>query len=126
MTRLIGVFIALVLTVVIASSANASEARSLCGLSFKDRSQLEEELRARNARFFAGQGMKVALQPSRRGPVLWWITTPGAVAYPAIACAEKSPSTDGGLKPSRAQVACENAKIMACDALRQDIAQAKF
>ena len=111
------------LTLVMADGAYGA---SLCETRYSSRADLERTLRSENGRFFAGQGVRVALVSSPTRLTLWWLTTDRSRAYPAIACVEKVQSPAGGLAQQEAEVNCHGALETACKGLRRDIAKAKF
>jgi len=112
-----------VLTLAVISQTNAA---SLCGTDYRGRSDLERALRSQGGRFFAGKGSRSVSVNSPTRITLWWLTSPGSYAYPAIACVAKIQGADGRFHQHEAETNCHGAGRAACKGLRNAIAKAKF
>jgi hypothetical protein len=111
------------LTLVVACDALAA---SLCGTRYQGRGDLEQALRSRGGRFFAGKDVRTVFVDSPTRLSLWWVTYATSRAYPAIACVEKVQAADGSLRQREAEADCDGAARAACEGLRREIAKAKF
>lgn len=126
MLRPLALLIFVCASLVATGAARADAPRSLCGMSFHSRSELQKKLRAEDARLFVGKGVTSALTNSASALTLWWLTEPKSRAYPAIACVQKKATAGQGFELKPAETHCGGASTRECNRLRRAIHRAKF
>lgn len=104
----------------------AAHAASLCGTHYSNRDDLERALRSEGGKVFTGRGVLTVFVSSPTRLSLWWLTSIGSHAYPAIVCVEKVQADNGTMEQREAEANCDGARRAACEALRREIAKAKF
>ena len=108
-----------------ASTLNPSGG-SLCGVTFRDTSELRFKLKRAHGRFSEQGRITVVTVSKPTSRMLWWLPHAGSPSYPAVACVEKSVSTNNALVLHPSQVACRGTDQKTCEGIGKDIERAKF
>jgi hypothetical protein len=97
----------------------------LCGIDYRGRADLMLRLRSGGAKVFEPSRSRITTVWVRSANTLWWFTRPGAPAFPAVACSEAVAGLNG-YDHRLSEADCGSAHTRACQALKAEIAKAKF
>lgn len=115
----------LLLVLAISLPLTCGSASTLCGVTFRDRSDLVEKLHSEGAEFVREKGVVVAYASTRAPPSLWWLSEPRSAAFPAVACSLKT-AGHFGFQRHKTDLDCRGSDPRSCSAFGRNIGRAKF